>query len=309
MLQRTAMDAESPGCLREVAAAIRENALNVFPLHPGQRWHGVRRVTVAPRRRSIERGQNLIGVNGLRNAFITSSRAKRWVTSLLGCSLPEATTFGSIGVVTVSTSLVFSVMLRSHSFSTCSSTGLPSTPTLARCPPGGRMAWQMSNVAGMPTASTATSTPSPPVNSSTRSTALPSVLLIRVVAPKSIATRSRLSSRSIISTGSRRIDVLNGDMPVADWLALDRTEALLVDVREPDEFADGHIPNAINLPLSQMRDRYAELPTNPEIWTCCGVGQRAYFATRFLMQHIDRSRNLSGGYTTYQAYGAIGRNP
>ncbi len=104
-------------------------------------------------------------------------------------------------------------------------------------------------------------------------------------------------------------NVLNGDMPVADWPALDRTEALLVDVREPDEFAGGHIPNAINLPLSQMRDRYAELATNREIWTCCGVGQRAYFATRFLMQHGYRSRNLSGGYTTYQAFSAVGRTP
>jgi rhodanese-related sulfurtransferase len=59
-------------------------------------------------------------------------------------------------------------------------------------------------------------------------------------------------------------NVLNGDMPVADWLALDRTDALLVDVREPDEFTGGHMPNAINLPLSQMRDRYAELPTHRE---------------------------------------------
>jgi len=104
-------------------------------------------------------------------------------------------------------------------------------------------------------------------------------------------------------------NVLNGDMPVADWLALDRTEALLVDVREPDEFAGGHIPNAINLPLSQLRDRYAELPTHREIWTCYGVGQRAYFATRFLMQHGYQSQNLSGGYATYQAFRAVGRNP
>ena len=80
-------------------------------------------------------------------------------------------------------------------------------------------------------------------------------------------------------------NVLNGDMPVADWRELDRTDALLIDVREPDEFVAGHIPNAINLPLSQMRERYVELPTNREIWTCCVVGQRAYFATRFLAQH------------------------
>jgi rhodanese-related sulfurtransferase len=101
-------------------------------------------------------------------------------------------------------------------------------------------------------------------------------------------------------------NVLNGDMPVADWQELDRTDALLLDVREPDEFARGHIPNAINLPLSQMRDRYAELPTNRDIWTCCVVGQRAYFATRFLAQHGYRARNLSGGYTTYQAFRAVG---
>jgi NADPH-dependent 2,4-dienoyl-CoA reductase/sulfur reductase-like enzyme/rhodanese-related sulfurtransferase len=102
-------------------------------------------------------------------------------------------------------------------------------------------------------------------------------------------------------------NVLNGDMPVADWMEVDRTDALLVDVREPHEFAAGHIPDSINLPLSQLRERYAELPADKEIWTCCGVGQRAYFATRFLMQHGYRSRNLSGGYATYQAFNAVSR--
>ncbi len=102
-------------------------------------------------------------------------------------------------------------------------------------------------------------------------------------------------------------NVLDGDMPLADWLELDRTDALLLDVREPDEFAGGHIPNAINLPLSQIRERYRELPMNRDIWTYCGVGQRAYFATRFLAQHGYRSQNLSGGYTTYLAFSRIGR--
>ena len=99
-------------------------------------------------------------------------------------------------------------------------------------------------------------------------------------------------------------NVLNGDMPVADWLEMDRTGALLLDVREPDEFAGGHVPNAINLPLSQLRYRHGELPKDRDIWICCGVGQRGYYATRFLAQHGYRSLNLSGGYTTYMAFKA-----
>ena len=104
-------------------------------------------------------------------------------------------------------------------------------------------------------------------------------------------------------------NVLNGDMPLADWLELDRTDALLLDVREGDEFSRGHIPKAINLPLSQLRSRYVELPKDRDIWVYCAVGQRAYFAARFLAQHGYESRNLSGGYTTYSALKAAGLAP
>lgn len=101
-------------------------------------------------------------------------------------------------------------------------------------------------------------------------------------------------------------NVLNGDMPIADWDAIATTEALLVDVREPHEYEAGHPPGFINLPLSVMRERYHELPTDREIWLSCGVGQRAYYATRFLAQHGYRARNLTGGYTTYRQRTAAG---
>ena len=104
-------------------------------------------------------------------------------------------------------------------------------------------------------------------------------------------------------------NVLNGDMPLADWYDLGRADALLVDVREPEEFARGHVPKAINLPLSQMRHRHSELPQNREIWVCCAVGQRAYYAARFLAQHGYRSQNLSGGYLTYKMLKAAGLVP
>ncbi|MBI5505869.1 MAG: FAD-dependent oxidoreductase [Deltaproteobacteria bacterium] len=94
-------------------------------------------------------------------------------------------------------------------------------------------------------------------------------------------------------------NVLSGDMVLAPWDGVSDTDALLVDVREPEEYAAGHLPRAINVPLSTMRERYAELPREREVWLCCGVGQRAYYATRFLAQKGYRARNLSGGYTTY----------
>ena len=71
--------------------------------------------------------------------------------------------------------------------------------------------------------------------------------------------------------GTLAENVLNGDMPVADRQEIDRLDQLLLDVREPGEFAAGHVPNAINLPLSQIRDRYAELPEHVDIWIYCGV--------------------------------------
>jgi rhodanese-related sulfurtransferase len=104
-------------------------------------------------------------------------------------------------------------------------------------------------------------------------------------------------------------NVLNGDMPVADWRALHQTDAFVLDVREPAEFTAGHIPDAVNVPLSQLRHRYGEVPKNRNIWICCGVGQRAYYATRFLTQHGYRAWNLPGGYATYLAMRDAGLAP
>ena len=57
---------------------------------------------------------------------------------------------------------------------------------------------------------------------------------------------------------------------------------MIVDVRDPDEFENGHVPGAINLPLNEIRQRLDELPRDREVWLYCGVGQRAYYATRVL---------------------------
>jgi NADPH-dependent 2,4-dienoyl-CoA reductase/sulfur reductase-like enzyme/rhodanese-related sulfurtransferase len=99
---------------------------------------------------------------------------------------------------------------------------------------------------------------------------------------------------------------LDGDMPLADWRRLGAGGEVAVDVREPHEFAAGHVAGAVNLPLSQLRGRYGELPRDRPLAVYCQVGQRGYYAVRFLLQHGYRAANLSGGWTTYQALRVAG---
>jgi NADPH-dependent 2,4-dienoyl-CoA reductase/sulfur reductase-like enzyme/rhodanese-related sulfurtransferase len=96
-------------------------------------------------------------------------------------------------------------------------------------------------------------------------------------------------------------NALNGDMPLADWMKVRSAGILLLDVREPQEFADGHLDGAINVPLSQLRRRIDEVPRGRELYVYCAAGQRAYFAQRLLLQRGFDAKNLSGGYETWIA--------
>ncbi len=101
--------------------------------------------------------------------------------------------------------------------------------------------------------------------------------------------------------GMIAVNHLDGRMPLADWASRGATGRATLDVRAPDEFAAGHVPGAINLPLGELRTRWRELPADVGLDVYCGVGQRAYYAVRFLMQHGVDAANLSGGWQTYAA--------
>ena len=94
-------------------------------------------------------------------------------------------------------------------------------------------------------------------------------------------------------------NALRGENPLADWSRLGADGAFLLDVRDREEFEEGHIPCAVNLPLNEIRARMSELPRERDIAIYCGVGQRAYYATRILLQNGYRARNLAGGIRTY----------
>ena len=91
-------------------------------------------------------------------------------------------------------------------------------------------------------------------------------------------------------------DVLRGDMPIAHW---DQdSDALILDVRETPELAVETVAGAIHIPLAQLRARLDELPRDREIHVVCRSGQRAFTATRCLLQNGFTAKVLSGGLLT-----------
>jgi NADPH-dependent 2,4-dienoyl-CoA reductase/sulfur reductase-like enzyme/rhodanese-related sulfurtransferase len=88
-------------------------------------------------------------------------------------------------------------------------------------------------------------------------------------------------------------NILRGDMPVCHWESVD--QGFLLDVRNPPELAVESVPGAVNIPLPQLRARLGELPRDREILVICRSAQRAYYATRILLQHGFKARNISGG--------------
>ncbi len=97
-------------------------------------------------------------------------------------------------------------------------------------------------------------------------------------------------------------NMLRGEAPLGHWEdILTHPEKIILDVRDSIEYTAFHLPNAINIPLHQIRDRMKELPKDKEIWVHCGVGQRSYYAVRTLRQYGYDAKNLSGGLMTFQA--------
>jgi rhodanese-related sulfurtransferase len=79
--------------------------------------------------------------------------------------------------------------------------------------------------------------------------------------------------------------------------------ALLLDVREPGEWAAGHDPRAVLVPLGQLSARVAELPADRAIVVICRSGRRSDVAAGHLRQRGLDAVNLAGGMQAWHAAG------
>ncbi len=82
------------------------------------------------------------------------------------------------------------------------------------------------------------------------------------------------------------------------------TGAYLLDVREDDEWAAGHAPDAHHLPMMEIPARMAEIPDDTDVVVVCRSGGRSGQVVAYLTQNgWDNVRNLDGGMMSWAASG------
>jgi len=98
-------------------------------------------------------------------------------------------------------------------------------------------------------------------------------------------------------------NVLTGKIKNFHWHEVDSLprdgSVILLDVRNPHEYAQGHINSFINSPLDSLREHIGELNRSRPVYVHCFSGMRSYIAARILMQNGFNVYNLSGGYRLY----------
>jgi len=96
------------------------------------------------------------------------------------------------------------------------------------------------------------------------------------------------------------LNILNGEVkkvPVTKVRELVESKAMIIDAREEDEYALSHIKGAVNIPLSQFRNRLDEIPKDQPVYVHCRSSQRSYNMVRALGQlGYDHVYNLDGSF-------------
>lgn len=96
--------------------------------------------------------------------------------------------------------------------------------------------------------------------------------------------------------------------PALDTLGATRlindTHAIVLDVREPGEFAAGHLPNARNIPIGELDKRVGDLPAGKPVLVCCASGARSGRAISLLRKAgHEQVFNLAGGVQAWRQAG------
>jgi rhodanese-related sulfurtransferase len=108
----------------------------------------------------------------------------------------------------------------------------------------------------------------------------------------------------VAAVGEYESTIPEGWMNVGDVVAFKdavaNSEALVIDVRQPSEYEEGHIPGAINIPLRELAANADKIPTDRQVFVYCKSGYRAGVAVSSLrMMGYDNALSFSGSWLAW----------
>lgn len=115
-----------------------------------------------------------------------------------------------------------------------------------------------------------------------------------------------VSGGALIVMTLRRSGGSSGVTPTEATQLINREDAVLVDIREPDEYVAGHIPESRNIPQSRLAERIAEIERFKEapLIVLCQSGARSLAACKDLQQRgFTKVNNLAGGIEAWRSAG------
>ena len=91
--------------------------------------------------------------------------------------------------------------------------------------------------------------------------------------------------------------------PAAEVAAAARRGDTVIDVRTAEEYASGHVPGSVFMPLHVVPLRLSEFSRRTPVYVVCESGARAFQACQYLEQHGYQTVNMHGGMTAYRSSG------
>jgi rhodanese-related sulfurtransferase len=94
------------------------------------------------------------------------------------------------------------------------------------------------------------------------------------------------------------------NVSVNDLNTVASTNPMILDVRQPEEYAAGHVKNAKLVPLASLESRLSEIPSDQAVFVICHTGRRSKIASELLNKNGKTDiRNVEGGMVAWQAAG------
>jgi rhodanese-related sulfurtransferase len=94
------------------------------------------------------------------------------------------------------------------------------------------------------------------------------------------------------------------EISIAAFVSMHNPSLRMVDVREADEYESGHIPGAVNIPLSEFAARVSEVGADKVVYMICRSGARSMQACEICIDSdINSVKNVAGGTMGWIASG------